>query len=162
MSDPVKVVKSPVRIVYTVRAGRDQSEFLRAVGERRFIGKRCPSCRRVNVPPRGACPRCGVALAETLEVGPSGTVTTFCIVNVPFEGRVIDLPYCYANVLLDGADLTIPALVQGIAVSEVRMGLRVAPEWVDGAEMRPSLESIRCFRPTGEPDAPRSSYEEHV
>ena len=162
MSEPMKTLKMPIRIVYTVRAGLDQSEFLRAIGEKRFIGKRCPECHRVNVPPRGACPRCGVALGEVVELGQAGTVASFCVVNVPFEGRKIDLPYIYANVLLDGADLTIPALVQGIPVADVRMGLRVVAEWVDDAELRPSVESIRCFRPTGEPDAPLDSYKEHV
>lgn len=42
------------------------------------------------------------------------------------------------------------------------MGLRVAPEWVPDEEMRPSLESIRCFLPTGEPDADPATYKEHV
>lgn len=162
MTEPMRTLKMPIRIVYAVRAGIDQSEFLRAIGERRFIGKRCPDCKRVNVPPRGACPRCGVALGETVELAQTGTVASFCVVNVPFEGRTIDLPYVYANVLLDGADLTIPTLVQGVPASEVRMGMRVRAEWVSDEELRPSLESIRCFRPTGEPDAPLASYQEHV
>jgi hypothetical protein len=33
---------------------------------------------------------------------------------------------------------------------------------VDDAELKPSLTSIRYFRPTGEPDAPYESYRENV
>ena len=42
------------------------------------------------------------------------------------------------------------------------MGMRVKAEWAPPGERRPTLESIRCFTPTGEPDAPFESYQEHL
>ena len=33
------------------------------------------------------------------------------------------------------------------------MGMRVEAVWVDDAELGPTIESIKWFRPTGEPDA---------
>ena len=48
-------------------------------------------------------------------------------------------------------------LVQEIPYGDVRMGLRVEAVWVDDADLKPTLESIRYFRPTGEPDAPYES-----
>jgi uncharacterized OB-fold protein len=160
MSEPIKMIKAPVRLHYQVTAGRDLSRFLAGIAERRFVGKRCPSCRKVYVPPRGACPACGVDLAEEVSVADRGTLTTFCVVNVPVEGRSIALPYVYGSVLLDGADIAFPHLIQGLPVPEVRMGLRVRAEWA--AKPEPTMESILCFVPTGEPDAPFESYQEHL
>jgi uncharacterized OB-fold protein len=150
----------PVRLDYEVRAGRELGRFLAGIAEGRFIGRRCPECRKVYVPPRGACPACGVPTSEDVPVADTGTVTTFCVVNVPFEGLTLKLPYVYASVLLDGADIPFAHLVTGLPAHEVRMGLRVRAEWA--AERRPTLESILGFRPTGEPDAPLASYEAHV
>jgi uncharacterized protein len=160
VNEQVRRIKAPVRLPYTVTAGRDLSRFLAAIAEGRFTGKRCASCLRVYVPPRGACPACGVGLTEEVAVSDRGTLTTFCVVNVPVEGRTMKLPYVYGSVLLDGADIPFAHLVQGLPVEEVRMGLRVRAEWA--AKLEPTLESILCFVPTGEPDAPFDSYKEHL
>jgi hypothetical protein len=160
MSDPVRRLEAPVRLAYQVIAGRDLSRFLAAIAEGRFLGRRCPGCRKVYVPPRGACPTCGVALGEDVAVADTGTLTTFCVVNIPVEGRTIELPYVYGSVLLDGADIAFAHLIRGLPVAEVRMGLRVRAEWAP--ERAPTMESILGFVPTGEPDAPFASYQEHL
>jgi uncharacterized OB-fold protein len=160
MSDPVRRIRAPVRLAYQVTAGRDLSRFLACIAEGRFLGKRCPSCRKVYVPPRGACPACGVELKEEVAVADKGTLTTFCVVNIPVEGRKIELPYVYGSVLLDGADIAFPHLITGLPVAEVRMGLRVRAAWA--AVRAPSMESILGFVPTGEPDASFETYQEHL
>jgi uncharacterized OB-fold protein len=160
MTDSVRRILAPVRLAYQATAGRDLSRFLLGIAERRFVGKRCPACRKVYVPPRGACPTSGVALTEEVPVADKGTVTTFCVVNVPVEGRTIELPYVYGSVLLDGADIAFAHLIQGLPPHELRMGLRVRAEWA--RERAPTMESILGFVPTGEPDAPFESYQEHL
>jgi uncharacterized protein len=161
MSEPVRRIKAPVRLEYTVTAGVVLSRFLAGVVEGRLLGRRCPTCTKVYVPPKGACPMCGVPCVEEVAVSDAGTLTTFCIVNVPFEGQTMKLPYVYGSVLLDGADLPLLHLVQAPA-DEVRMGMRVKAEWAPPAERKPSLEAIRWFVPTGEPDATYESYKEHL
>lgn len=148
MSDPVLGVISPVRLEYTFSAGRAQSRFLRGLMERRLIGQRCAQCRGVYVPGRGSCAMCGIATDEEVDVGPQGTVTMFCIVNVPFAGQHIEPPYACASILLDGADVALFHLVQEIPANEVRTGLRVEPVWEE--DRRPSMESVRYFRPVGD------------
>jgi hypothetical protein len=37
-------------------------------------------------------------------------------------------------------------------VEDVHIGMRVEAVWVDDADLGPTLESIRYFRPNGEPD----------
>ncbi|KOG82347.1 MULTISPECIES: Zn-ribbon domain-containing OB-fold protein [Streptomyces] len=155
-ADPVTGIVAPARLDYTHTPGRAQSAYLAALEGRRTVGERCPACRKVYVPPRGACPTCGVATAEQVEVGPRGTVTTFCIVNIKAKNLDIEVPYVYAHIALDGADLALHGRIAGIPYDQVRMGLRVEPVWVDG--VRPPDH----YRPTGEPDADYDTYKELV
>jgi hypothetical protein len=161
MSEPIKRIKSPVRLEYEVSAGKTLSRFLSGLVEGRILGRRCPACSKVYVPPRGACPTCAVAPADEVAVADTGTVTTFCIVNVPFEGQTMKLPYVYASILLDGADIPLLHLVD-VPAADARMGMRVKAEWLPPDQRRPTLESIRCFTALAEPDASFESYEEHL
>ncbi|WP_274917290.1 OB-fold domain-containing protein [Streptomyces sp. WZ-12] len=154
--DPVTGITAPARLDYTYAPGRAQSRYIQALAERRTLGERCPACRKVYVPPRGACPTCGVATGEQVEVGPRGTVTTFCIVNIKARNLDIEVPYVYAHIALDGADLALHARIGGIPYDQVRMGLRVEPVWTEGARFPDH------YRPTGEPDADYDSYKELI
>ncbi|MEU7167167.1 OB-fold domain-containing protein [Streptomyces morookaense] len=151
-ADPVTVLTTPARLDYTYTPGRAQSRHLDALARHRITGERCPACRKVYVPPRGVCPTCGVATAEEVEVGPRGTVTTFCVVNIKARHLDIDVPYVYAHIALDGADLALHGRIAGIPCEQVRMGLRVEPVWT-GDGRHPDH-----YRPTGEPDAAYDTY----
>ncbi|MEU1071297.1 MULTISPECIES: OB-fold domain-containing protein [unclassified Streptomyces] len=155
-ADPVTGIVAPARLDYTYSPGRAQTAYIEALAERRTVGERCPSCRKVYVPPRGACPTCGVATEERVEVGPAGTVTTYCIVNIKARNLDIEVPYVYAHIALDGADLALHGRIGGIPYDQVRMGLRVEPVWSEGGR-HPDH-----YRPTGEPDADYDSYKELI
>jgi uncharacterized OB-fold protein len=160
--EPIKGIKTPIRMEYQVAAGAELSRYLRSIEDGKIFGRRCPSCKKVYVPPRGGCPTCSVPMAEEVPVKDVGTVASFCVVNVPYEGQVMKLPYVYALILVDGADIPFPHLIQGIEASEVRMGLRVKAVWKPADERKPTMESIKWFEPAGEPDAPFDSYKEHT
>ncbi|MEU2158021.1 OB-fold domain-containing protein [Streptomyces sp. NPDC019396] len=153
-TDPVTGIVAAARLDYSYSPGRAQSRYIHALAGRRTTGERCPSCRKVYVPPRGACPTCGVATAEQVEVGPRGTVTTFCIVNIKAKNLDIEVPYVYAHIALDGADLALHGRIGGIPYDQVRMGLRVEPVWTEDGR-HPDH-----YRPTGEPDADYDTYKE--
>jgi uncharacterized OB-fold protein len=152
--DPVTGIVAAARLDYTYSPGRAQSAYINALSERRNVGERCPSCRKVYVPPRGACPTCGVATSEQVEVGPGGTVTTFCIVNIKAKNLDIEVPYVYGHIALDGAGLALHGRIGGIPYDQVRMGLRVEPVWTEGGRFPDH------YRPTGEPDADYETYKE--
>jgi uncharacterized OB-fold protein len=153
---------APVRLEYTFIAGQATTRFLRGIAEGRIVGQRCQACRKVYVPPRGSCPTCAVPLHEEVELAGRGIVTSFCIVNVPFAGQAVRPPYASASVLLDGADIPLFHLLQEVDAADVRMGMRVEPVWAPPGERGPTMDSIRYFRPTGEPDAPFDAYKEHL
>jgi uncharacterized OB-fold protein len=152
--EPVQRIRQPVGVSYVWSAGPGSASHLAALIEGRLIGKRCPVCELVYFPPRnGICPRDGVLLGDDVEVSPTGTVTTFCVVNVPFLGQKIEIPYVAATILLDGADIGMQHLIQECPADEVRMGMRVEAVWKPRDGWGPSLENISHFRPTGGPDA---------
>lgn len=161
-TDPVTGVITPVSLDYTYAASPEESSFFRGLAEGRILGQRCPACGKVYVPPRGACPVDGVPTNEEVELPTTGTVTTFCIVNVPFLGQKIPPPYVSAYVLLDGADIALQHLVQDVPADEVRMGMRVEAVWKPREEWDTTIENISHFRPTGEPDADFETFKEHL
>jgi uncharacterized OB-fold protein len=162
LGTPVTRIVTPVELDYTYAASAEESRFYRGLAEGRIRGQRCPACQKVYVPPRGACPVDGVPTTEEVELPDRGTVTTFCIVNVPFLGQRITPPYVSAYVLLDGADIAFLHLILGCDPSEVRMGMRVEAVWRPREEWGTTIENIEHFRPTGEPDAPFETYANHL
>jgi uncharacterized OB-fold protein len=142
---------TPVRLRYMHTASPGESAYLRGLAEHRLLGQRCGVCGQVYVPPRGTCPADGVPTREEVELPESGTVTTFCVVNVAYPGQRVTPPYVAAAILLDGADIAFQHLVLGCEASEVRMGMRVRIVWGEAG-------TISHFEPTGEPDASYESY----
>ena len=160
--EPVAMITTPVRLHYEHTASPGESEFLRGLAAGRLLGQRCPACGKVYIPPRAACPTDGVPTADEVELPDTGTVTTFCIVNVPFTGQRVPVPYVAAAIVLDGADIPFQHLILGCEPGEVRMGMRVAAVWRPRDQWGTTVENIDHFRPTGEPDAPYESYAHHL
>jgi uncharacterized OB-fold protein len=162
MNEPVTMMAAPIRLDYRFTPGVAQSKNLHGLERGVFIGQRCPKCQKVYTPSRGACPVDGVPTDEVVELPNTGTVTTYCVVNVPFAGQSIEIPYICAQILLDGANLSFMALIQEIPAGEIRMGLRVEAVWVEPEELGPTMASVKYFRPNGEPDAAFDSYKEYL
>jgi uncharacterized protein len=160
--DAVTMITTPVRLHYQHSASAEESRYLRALREGKLIGQRCPACGKVYIPPRGACPVDGVPTTTDVELPDTGIVTTFCVVNVPFQGQRVPSPYVAASVLLDGADIAFQHLILGCEPGEVRMGMRVRAVWKPPEEWGTTSENISHFEPTGEPDAPYESYARHL
>lgn len=152
--EPVRSVRTPAQLDYEFTAGDATSRFLKGITEKRIIGQRATPTSRVYVPPRGADPELGAATPIEVEVAQTGTVTSFCVVNLAFYGSVMEIPYTSALILLDTADLSVMHLIQEIPADQVRIGMRVEAVWRDDADIEPTLESIKYFRPNGEPDDP--------
>ncbi|MFC4377112.1 Zn-ribbon domain-containing OB-fold protein [Nocardia halotolerans] len=160
--EPVTMLTTPVDLAYKHTASPQESIYLRGLAEGKLIGGRSETGGAVYFPPRGANPTDGTPTSDLVELPDKGTVTTFCIVNVPFLGQRIKPPYVAAYVLLDGADIPFLHLVLGCEASEVRMGMRVEAVWKPREEWGHALANIDHFRPSGEPDAPYESYQHHL
>jgi uncharacterized protein len=160
--EPVTMMAATTHLDYVFTAGMAMSKNLHGYELGTFIGQRCPKCKKVYIPSRGSCPTDGVPTDEMVELPNTGTVTTYCVVNVPFAGQSIEIPYICAQILLDGANLSFMGLIQEIPTDEIRMGMRVEAVWVPPEELGPTLASVKYFRPTGEPDADYETYKEYL
>jgi uncharacterized OB-fold protein len=154
--EPIKYVDATLHLPYHYVAGDSRARYLLALKDRKISARSArrrarSSCRRWS-PRRRASRRASSSVADR------GVVTTFCIVRIPVIGRSIEIPYVAASVALDGADVSIYALIQECAPHEVRMGMRVEAVWKPDGERQGDHEDIRYFRPTGEPDAPLESF----
>ncbi len=152
--EPVRSIETPISLEYRYTPGLASSRFLRAVAEGRLVGQRCPVCGKVYIPPRGSCPTDGVPTEEEVELPDRGVVTTFCVVNVPFAGHAIEMPYVAASIQLDGADIAFQHLIQELPAYQVRTGMRVKAVWKPREEWGPGLENIRHFRPIADQAEP--------
>ncbi len=162
MAEEIQSIRTPIRLEYFYTAGAATTRFLRGVAQGKLLGQRCTECKRVYVPPRGACPRCAVRTGDEVELAHTGTVTSFSIVRVPSENLSFDIPYACIQVLLDGADIPFHHVLQECDLEKVRMGMRVEAVWVEPAELAATMASIRHFRPIDEPDADFDSYKKHL
>ncbi len=158
--EPLTVLRSPLRLEYTHAAGDTSSRFLRGFLEGKILGRRCPECDKVYVPMRANCPICVSPMTGEVELAHTGTITKFCIVNLPFAARNIEIPYVSASVLLDGADVSIFHLIQDIPYNEIRIGMRVEAVWEKPEDRVPGMESIAHFRPNGQPDVEVDLFED--
>ncbi|MHA7650310.1 Zn-ribbon domain-containing OB-fold protein [Mycobacterium sp. ML4] len=160
--DPVTMIVTPVSLTIQHTASHEESTYLRAIAEGKLLGARTGEAGKVYFPPHGADPATGLPTTEFVELSDKGTVTTFAIINIPFQGQRIKPPYVAAYVLLDGADIPFLHLVADVDAHEVRMGMRVEAVWKPREEWGFGIDNIEYFRPTGEPDADYDTYKHHL
>lgn len=152
LPEPVEEFTNPFAMDYTYVAGTGRSIFLRGLAQRQLLARRCHTCDRVYLPPPQFCSRCLDELSEPFGLDGPGTVSTFCVVNFPFPGQMIEPPYLVAHIQVDGADTNLMHLIRDIDPAAVHIGMRVEPVWCTDDELDTSMNSIRYFRPIG-PDA---------
>ncbi len=160
--DPVSMVMTPIQLEIQHSASHPESAYLRALKEGKLLGARTGEQGKVYFPAREADPATGQQLTDFVELPDTGTITTFAIINIPFQGQKIKPPYVAAYVLLDGADIPFLTLVSDVDVHDVRMGMRVQAVWKPRKEWTYGMENIEYFRPTGEPDAEYDTYKHHL
>lgn len=139
---------------YDYAAGRFASRFMTALREdRKLFGTRCTSCRRVLVPPRPICGICAAPTGEWVEVGPTGTITGFTVVEIgfidPMTGVPRPVPYGFAFVRLDGADTNLYHFLEENRYDRLEVGMPVEAVFRD--ERVGALTDIVHFRTLGPP-----------
>lgn len=160
-ASPVTGVVQPIRLEFEVTAGRATTRYLNGMAQGKIVGSRAPSSDEVYAVSRGTDPKTGEPTTIECDVRDVGTVTTFCIVNIPGLSEFAPpVPFASAHVLLDGANNTIMGLIRGCEASEVHMGMRVKAKWAD--ELKPDHRSLLWWEPNGEPDADYATFQEYI
>ncbi len=154
-ADPVRAIRTPIRLEYDFIPSASAQEYLHAYADKRILGNRSPVDGAVFVPPRGVDPRHGVEATEMVDLADTGHVGNFCVTHLPIPGRSdLPTPYVSAWIHLDGADIGFLGLVSGCDLDEVRIGMRVHAVWKPDEELGATAENVLHWAPTGEPDVP--------
>jgi uncharacterized OB-fold protein len=107
-------------LTYNHSADPVTAHFLRTLrDEGKLLGIRCPVCERVLAPPRPICDRDFCETEGWVELGLSGTLELFTVVNLAIAG-LPDPPYVLAYVKPEGADTAIAGFLDGVDLSSVQ------------------------------------------
>jgi len=107
-------------ITYTHATGETGGKFLSEIINHKIMGRKCPTCNRVLVPPRAFCDRCFVSTKDWVEVKHEGVIEAFTLVYQAFKSYP-EPPYALAYVRLDGADTAILNFVKGINLNDPKV-----------------------------------------
>jgi uncharacterized OB-fold protein len=141
-----EVLSAPLVLEYPFRrtVGRVQSAFLTGLREQLVLGIRTRD-GRVLCPPVEYDPVTSDELDELVELGTSGTVTTWSWEPVPRPGQPLDRPFAWALVRLDGADTGMLHAVDAGTPDAMATGMRVRIRWA--GERSGAITDLACFEP---------------
>jgi uncharacterized OB-fold protein len=172
---PVAFMSQIVNLDYKIVTSPVHKRFDEHMRAGRIVGHKCPKCGLVFVPPKGFCPLCSIVTDDSneVEVKDVGIVTSFTVITpIQYRGQQEREEYVLASLLLEGADSTVgQQRIGGLPNDGVRMGLRVKAVWAKPSDAEEEGGGMRGWglgamverwEPTGEPDAPREAFQEHV
>lgn len=132
--------------IFNYDAGTVRSRFLTELRDnQKIMGTRCPHCNYVYVPARSTCLKCFANLSDFVEVGKTGTLMTYTIVNSPQKYYPAEPPFIYGVIQLDGANTGLVHLVSGVDIQKVQIGMRLMA--VFKKQRVGSLLDIKFFAP---------------
>ena len=134
--------ESTITFPYTRSLGPVMGAFMTGLTEKRILGIRADA--GVLVPPMEWDPATGAELAhDFVEVGPAGTVESWTWVPSPSEQHLLDHPFAFAFIRLDGASTPLLHAVDAGSPDAIADGARVAPRWKGTRLGR--IDDIACF-----------------
>jgi len=128
---------------YTRSTGPVVGRFLTGLKNRSIVGIKA-SDGRVVVPPMEYDPDTAEELSEFVEVGQQGEIVSFAWVKEPREAQPMQVPFAWAMIKLDGADVPMIYCVAAERESDIATGARVAAVWADVTIG--FMSDIRCFK----------------
>jgi uncharacterized OB-fold protein/putative sterol carrier protein len=135
------VLKKVISLNQKFSTGPIMGKFLKGLKDKKIYGNKCPTCGRMQMPPREVCAECRVRAGDFVEVGPKGEVRYMDIVYYampdPLTGVARETPYGSIMILLDGckANETLPHFIRKDQIEKIQMGwnetkgTRVRPVW---------------------------------
>jgi uncharacterized protein len=144
MDSAAPVIRSTITFPYKRSLGPVIGAFMTRLRDRQIIGIRTGT--GVMCPPLEWDPHTGAELApEFVEVGPVGTVESWCWVPQPTVQHPLDRPFGFATIRLDGADTALVHAVDAGDPNVMAVGMRVVPRWQ--VERRGHITDIEAFVP---------------
>ncbi|MCB1139430.1 MAG: OB-fold domain-containing protein [Leptospiraceae bacterium] len=141
-------VPGVIDIEYRWVYGKALSRFYAGLMNEEIIyGTRCPSCNRIQVPPKIYCGVCFVECTEYVQVPRTGVLESFTTVYLEYPGQPKKPPYTYGYVKLDGAHTHLYHLVESVDLDQISTGMRVEAVFKPAADRTGTLYDIKYFQP---------------
>jgi uncharacterized OB-fold protein len=143
-----EILSAPLVLEYPFSrtVGPVQSAFLTGLREGLVLGVRAEDSR-VLCPPVEYDPVTSGELSELVELGDSGTVTTWSWEPDPRPNQPLDRPFAWALVRMDGADTALLHAVDAGSPDAMATGMHVRVRWA--GERVGAITDIACFEPVG-------------
>lgn len=142
-----------VDVPYRFAAGKYLAKFLIEMRDNGvFYGIKCPSCGRVQVPPRVVCAQCHMKNESWIKLGNEGTLKGFTIMHMPLtdptSGKPHQPPFAYGTLNLDGCDSGIDHMINPAAdLAAIKVGMRMRVALRPKQERIGDLSDILYFDP---------------
>ncbi len=104
---------------------------------------------KVQCPPFEYDPETGESASDDwVQLDGTGTVTTWAWVEEPLRYHLLQKPFAYCLIKLDGADSDLLHAVDSGTKDKMSTGMRVKVRWRD--ERIGHIKDIECFEPEGD------------
>ncbi|QKR00069.1 Zn-ribbon domain-containing OB-fold protein [Metallosphaera tengchongensis] len=139
---------------YSYTAGQAISNFLKGLKEGKILGRKCPKCGKVYVPPRMYCEECFCPTSSWTQVSDEGVVMTAVASFISWTRDRLEEPEIVGTIRLfpsTSRDYVYPGLFHRICCSyeEVKnmkiFGRRVKARWRPTEKRVGSIDDIECF-----------------
>lgn len=132
--------------IFSYTAGVTRSKFLSELRDnKKILGTKCPNCNIVWVPARSTCVKCFASLNGFVEVGNTGTVTTYSVINRFQEFYPMKPPFILGIIQLDGADTGFVHFIGEVTPENVKIGMKVQAIFKE--KRIGSILDIKHFKP---------------
>ncbi len=136
-------LKQTISVNQRFATGPVMGRFLQGLKNKKIFAIKCPSCGRLQSPPREACAICRVRNDEWVEIGPKGEMRMleYCYYASPdpLTGETRETPYGAIGILLDGCqgEEVFWHLLRPDQLDRVQMGIVMGDRVRHGTRLRP-------------------------
>jgi uncharacterized OB-fold protein len=128
LTEPL-VVTTKLEFPYSRTLGPVLGAFAAGLRDGRLLASRTAE-GRIQLPPLEYDPLTGMSVeVDLVEVGPSGTVTSWTWVSNPTERQPYDRAFAFALIKVDGTDTSLVHVLTAVSPDEISTGMRVRPRW---------------------------------
>ncbi len=120
--DPL-IVRSHYEIDYLHSYAQD-SEFFRALGQKKIMGSKCKKCGYKYATPRAHCMQCG-SETEWFQLPNEGKVHTYTTCYFGSEEFLKETPFHLIMVEFEGVDSLFMARMVGVSAEDLKIGMKV-------------------------------------
>ena len=124
------LLEAPFELSYKYKrsSGPVMSKVFEGLSNKKILGSKSKA-NKVYAPAAEYDPHTREALTELIEVGPGGIIESWSWVHQPSNHHLIQTPFAFALIKLDGADTAMLHMISDCEKSDLAIGNRVKAVW---------------------------------